>query len=160
MLGHKIAFDQGDLVVTKGDQYDVRDKGSIRNLGRPVVLAKRYYEEGADEVTFLNITGFRDFPLKDMLMLRVLEETSKNVFVLLTIGGGIRDYTDSNGRSYSALDVASQYFRSGAGCEAHFSEVFEKIDAEAALAAGIFHRREVSIQAVKNHLIQKGIEVR
>lgn len=106
--------DQGDLVVTKGDQYDVREKGEVRNLGRPVELAGRYYEDGADEITFLNITGFRDFPLKDMPMLQVLEQTSRNVFVPLTIGGGIRDYTDVNGRTYTALDVASRYFRSGA----------------------------------------------
>ena len=108
------ANDQGDLVVTKGDQYDVREKGSVRNLGRPVDLAARYYTEGADEITFLNITGFRDFPLEDMPMIKVLEETSKRVFVPLTIGGGIRDYVDKDGRQYSALEVASAYFRSGA----------------------------------------------
>ena len=106
--------DRGDLVVTKGDQYDVREKGIVRNLGKPVELAKRYYDEGADEITFLNITGFRDFPLKDMPMLEVLKQTSRNVFVPLTIGGGIRDYTDKDGRTYTALEVASQYFRSGA----------------------------------------------
>ncbi len=33
--------DNGDLVVTKGDQYDVRDKGEVRNLGKPVELARR-----------------------------------------------------------------------------------------------------------------------
>jgi glutamine amidotransferase/cyclase len=106
--------DNGDLVVTKGDQYDVREEGQVRNLGKPVLLAGRYYEEGADEITFLNITGFRDFPLHDIPMLRVLEETSKNVFVPLTIGGGIRDFTDRNGKHYTALEVASEYFRSGA----------------------------------------------
>ncbi len=106
--------DQGDLVVTKGDQYDVREDGDVRNLGQPVDLARRYYEEGADEVTFLNITGFRDFPLEDMPMIDVLKQTSKNVFVPLTIGGGIKDYTDKNGKQYSALDVATEYFRSGA----------------------------------------------
>ena len=106
--------DQGDLVVTKGDQYDVRENGNVRNLGKPVDLARRYYQEGADEITFLNITGFRDFPLKDMPMLEILEQTSKNVFVPLTIGGGIRDYTDKDGREYSALEVAAKYFRSGA----------------------------------------------
>jgi len=108
------ANDAGDLVVTKGDQYDVREKGEVRNLGKPVELARRYYEEGADEITFLNITGFRDFPLKDQPMLEVLQRTSENVFVPLTIGGGIREYTGSDGVYYSALDVASQYFRSGA----------------------------------------------
>lgn len=106
--------DQGDLVVTKGDQYDVRDKGAVRNLGLPVQLAQDYYEQGADEITFLNITAFRDFPLQDMPMLEVLRETSRNVFVPLTIGGGIRDFSDRNGKHYTALEVASEYFRSGA----------------------------------------------
>ena len=106
--------DSGDLVVTKGDQYDVREEGEVRNLGKPVELARRYYEEGADEITFLNITGFRDFPLQDQPMIEVLEKTSENVFVPLTIGGGIREFTDSAGVSYSSLDVASAYFRSGA----------------------------------------------
>ncbi|MDY6955114.1 MAG: imidazole glycerol phosphate synthase subunit HisF, partial [Thermodesulfobacteriota bacterium] len=106
--------DQGDLVVTKGNRYDVRENGAVRNLGEPVALARRYYEEGADEITFLNITGFRDFPLEDMPMLEVLRKTSLNVFVPLTIGGGIRDYTDKDGRTYTALEVASEYFRSGA----------------------------------------------
>ena len=106
--------DQGDLVVTKGDQYDVREGGQIRNMGQPVELAGRYYQEGADEITFLNITGFRDFPLQDMPMLEVLRKTSHHVFVPLTIGGGIRDFTDKNGRVYTALDVAAAYFRAGA----------------------------------------------
>jgi len=106
--------DEGDLVVTKGDQYDVREEGKVRNLGRPVDLARRYYEEGADEITFLNITAFRDFPLKDQPMIEVLQRTSEQVFVPLTIGGGIREYTASDGKHYTALDVASEYFRSGA----------------------------------------------
>jgi glutamine amidotransferase/cyclase len=106
--------DQGDLVVTKGDQYDVREKGEVRNLGKPVEMAHTYYQQGADEVTFLNITAFRDCPLSDAPMLEVLRQTSKNVFVPLTIGGGIRDYTDTNGKFHSALDVAAAYFRSGA----------------------------------------------
>ncbi|KAL5990445.1 Imidazole glycerol phosphate synthase hisHF, chloroplastic [Asimina triloba] len=90
------ANDKGDLVVTKGDQYDVRE----------------HTEE--NEVSFLNITGFRDFPLGDLPMLKVLRYTSENVFVPLTVGGGIRDFTDGNGRYYSSLEVASEYFRSGA----------------------------------------------
>lgn len=106
--------DEGDLVVTKGDQYDVREQGEVRNLGKPVDLARRYFEEGADEITFLNITAFRNFPLKDQPMLEVLRRTSENVFVPLTIGGGIREFTDSEGKYHSALDVAAEYFRSGA----------------------------------------------
>ncbi|GLU23732.1 hypothetical protein SLE2022_397150 [Rubroshorea leprosula] len=109
--------DKGDLVVTKGDQYDVREhtkENEVRNLGKPVELAGQYYKDGADEVSFLNITGFRDFPLGDLPMLKVLRYTSENVFVPLTVGGGIRDFTDANGRYYSSLEVASEYFRSGA----------------------------------------------
>ena len=109
--------DAGDLVVTKGDQYDVREKDDdrgVRNLGKPVELAGRYYGEGADEITFLNITAFRDTPLDDMPLQEVLQKSSEQIFVPLCIGGGIRDYTDSEGVEYSALDVASSYFRSGA----------------------------------------------
>ncbi|KAJ6896063.1 imidazole glycerol phosphate synthase hishf chloroplastic [Populus alba x Populus x berolinensis] len=99
----------------------------VRNLGKPVELAGQYYNDGADEVSFLNITGFRDFPLGDVPMLQVLRRASENVFVPLTVGGGIRDFTDSNGRSDFSVYVADQsygiilawklhqnYFRSGA----------------------------------------------
>ncbi|CAN6691408.1 unnamed protein product [Malus baccata var. baccata] len=109
--------DRGDLVVTKGDQYDVREhskENEVRELGKPVELARQYYKDGADEVSFLNITGFRDFPLGDLPMLQVLRYTSENVFVPLTVGGGIRDFTDANGRHYFSLEVASEYFRCGA----------------------------------------------
>jgi imidazole glycerol-phosphate synthase len=132
--------DHGDLVVTKGDQYDVREKrnestisddsggdaattaaatngtkGSVRNLGKPVALASRYYHEGADEIAFLNITSYRQGVIEDMPMLHVLEEASKNIFVPLTVGGGIRSYTDpATGTTWSALEVASRYFRAGA----------------------------------------------
>lgn len=109
--------DQGDLVVTKGDQYDVREKGAegnVRNLGKPVEMARKYYEQGADEVTFLNITSFRDCPLADLPMLEILRRTSETVFVPLTIGGGIRDTTDTDGTKVSALDIATMYFKSGA----------------------------------------------
>lgn len=111
------ANDNGDLVVTKGDQYDVRETeggNDVRNLGKPVELAKRYFEEGADEVTFLNITSFRNCPLGDTPMLEVLKLTSESVFVPLTIGGGIRDVTDPDGTVHPAFEVAGEYFRSGA----------------------------------------------
>jgi imidazole glycerol-phosphate synthase len=109
--------DNGDLVVTKGDQYDVREKGEggqVRNLGKPVLLAERYFLEGADEITFLNITSFRDCPLKDTPMLAVLKAASETVFVPLTIGGGIKDSTQPDGTVVKAIDVAGEYFRSGA----------------------------------------------
>ena len=107
------ANDAGDLVVTTGDQYDVREAksdgsgagGEVRNLGKPVMLAQRYYDEGADEVTFLNITGFRDCPLTDLPMLQVLVAASEKCFVPLTVGGGIRDMTDASGVKSTALQA-------------------------------------------------------
>ncbi len=140
--------DDGDLVVTKGDQYDVREEGEVRNLGAPVSLAQRYYEEGADEITFLNITGFRDFPLRDQPMLDVLKRTSENVFVPLTIGGGIREFTDSEGKQYTSLDVAGEYFRSGAdkvsiGSDAVYS--VEKFLSEGEKSSGDSSIEQISI---------------
>ncbi|KAJ3024417.1 UNVERIFIED_CONTAM: hypothetical protein HDU68_008184 [Siphonaria sp. JEL0065] len=110
--------DAGDLVVTKGDQYDVREtsgSGHVRNLGKPVDLSADYYNAGADEITFLNITSFRGSVLADDAMLEVVNRASERVFVPLTVGGGIRDLTDSQGVITStALEVAAEYFRSGA----------------------------------------------
>lgn len=112
--------DQDDLVVTKGDQYEVREKstnaaqGEVRNLGKPVEMARKYYEQGADEIIFLNITSFRHCPLADLPMLEVLRQTSMNVFVPLTVGGGIRDVIDADGTKVPALQVATLYFKSGA----------------------------------------------
>ena len=146
------ANDQGDLVVTKGDQYDVREKaapttttadqqpgspthtsssslspnspppttvtakvaGAVRNLGKPVALAARYYAAGADELALLNITSFRHSPLRDQPMLAVVRAAAATVFVPLTIGGGIRDTVDPDGTPRSALEVAGAYFRAGA----------------------------------------------
>jgi glutamine amidotransferase/cyclase len=41
----------------------------------------------------------------------VLRQASEGVFVPLTVGGGIREFTDANGVHYSALEVAAEYFR-------------------------------------------------
>ena len=114
------ANDQGDLVVTKGDQYDVRERdgvatgGAVRNLGKPVDMARRYYDQGADEITFLNITSFRNCPVADTPMLEILKRTSETVFVPLTIGGGIRDTVDTDGTTISARNIAKMYFERGA----------------------------------------------
>lgn len=117
--------DDGDLVVTKGDQYNVRETKNgdsesagapaVRNLGKPVELATRYYNQGADEVTFLNITSFRNSPLKDLPMLEVLKRAAETIFVPLTVGGGIKDMQDpETGEIIPAVQVADLYFRSGA----------------------------------------------
>eukprot|EP01134_Creolimax_fragrantissima_P007500 CFRG7500T1 len=130
------ANDSGDLVVTKGDQYDVREKtdsNEVRNLGKPVELAQRYYTDGADEIAFLNITSFRELPAKDLPILALLKEATKKIFVPLTVGGGIRDTTDPDGSFHSAVDVASMYFSSGADKVS--------IGSDAVLAAEEFYKR-------------------
>ena len=178
-LGAPVELAQVTLQGFRG--VELRALGvQVRNLGAPVELAQRYFAEGADEVTFLNITGFRDFPLSDLPMLearaylfpfvlslaagacngrwqrqrgvrvrycmcysacrrltqslcmlcackqalpaetlphlcaQVLRRASEGVFVPLTVGGGIRGFTDADGVHHSALDVAAEYFRSGA----------------------------------------------
>ncbi|KAH7929318.1 imidazoleglycerol phosphate synthase [Leucogyrophana mollusca] len=123
------ANDEGDLVVTKGDQYDVREKaipsatlsnttvktaGAVRNLGKPVALAARYFEAGADELCLLNITSFRHSPLQDQPMLAVVRAAAEHIFVPLTIGGGIKDSVDPDGTKRPAVEVAGAYFRAGA----------------------------------------------
>uniref|UniRef100_A0A7S3DLQ0 Imidazole glycerol phosphate synthase hisHF n=1 Tax=Entomoneis paludosa TaxID=265537 RepID=A0A7S3DLQ0_9STRA len=148
--------DHGDLVVTKGDQYDVREnhkegvvegRGGVRNLGKPVSLASRYYEEGADEIAFLNITSFRQGVIEDMPMLQVLEEASKNIFVPLTVGGGIRSYSDpASGQTWSALEVASRYFRAGADKVSMGSDAVHA--SEAYIAAGRKKSGDSSIEMI------------
>lgn len=148
--------DHGDLVVTKGDQYDVREnhkegvvegRGGVRNLGKPVSLARRYYQEGADEIAFLNITSFRQGVIEDMPMLQVLEEASKNIFVPLTVGGGIRSYTEPiSGRTWSALEVASRYFRAGADKVSMGSDAVHA--AEAYVASGGTKTGTTSIEMI------------
>ena len=109
--------DEGEMVLTKGLSYDVRETGSerkVRNLGDPVESAHHYYLEGCDEIVFLNIKSFATDTLGDSPMMRVLERASERIFVPLTIGGGIRSYTTKDGKTHSALDVAAAYFRAGA----------------------------------------------
>jgi glutamine amidotransferase/cyclase len=150
--------DHGDLVVTKGDQYDVREnekegviegRGGVRNLGKPVQLAARYYKEGADEIAFLNITSFRQGVLEDMPMLQVLEESSRSIFVPLTVGGGIRSYTDPvSGKTWDALEVASRYFRAGADKVSIGSDTVEA--AEQYVASGGKKTGETSIEKISH----------
>lgn len=46
--------------------------------------------------------------------MQVVRQASEGVFVPLTVGGGIKEFTDADGKHWSALEVASEYFRSGA----------------------------------------------
>ncbi len=72
--------------VVKGIQFvDIRDAGD------PVEVARRYYEQGADEITFLDITASSDE--RDTIV-HVVEDVASQVFIPLTVGGGIRTVDD------------------------------------------------------------------
>lgn len=63
----------------------------IRDAGDPVEVAKRYNEQGADEITFLDITASSD---DRETMVAVVEKVASQVFIPLTVGGGIRELKD------------------------------------------------------------------
>ncbi len=63
----------------------------IRDAGDPVEIARRYDEQGADEITFLDITASSD---GRETMVHVVEAVAAQVFIPLTVGGGIRSVED------------------------------------------------------------------
>jgi cyclase len=63
----------------------------IRDAGDPVEIARRYDEQGADELTFLDITASSD---RRETMVHVVEQVAGEVFIPLTVGGGIRQVGD------------------------------------------------------------------
>lgn len=64
---------------------------SLRDAGDPVEVARRYDEQGADEITFLDITASSD---DRGLILPVIEAVANQVFIPLTVGGGVRAVED------------------------------------------------------------------
>jgi cyclase len=224
----------------------------LKDAGDPVEVAKRYNEEGADEITFLDITATHEN--RDTIV-DILESVAKEVFIPLTVGGGIRTLDDiyrllkvgcdkisinshaiknpdfinqaserfgsstivvaidakrtgkswnvyvSGGRIDTGLDalewakevqtrgageilltsmdcdgvktgydveLTSKMSRmldipviasGGAGTMEHIKDAF-KNDADAALAASIFHFKEIDIMDLKQYLKEEGIPVR
>lgn len=63
----------------------------LRDAGDPVEIAKRYDDQGADELTFLDITASSD---NRGLILHIIEEVASQVFIPLTVGGGVREVDD------------------------------------------------------------------
>lgn len=88
MLAKRIipCLDVKDGRVVKGVNFI-----NLRDAGDPVEIAKRYSDDGADEITFLDITAsFED----RKTMIDVVERTAGEVFVPLTVGGGVRAIED------------------------------------------------------------------
>ncbi len=63
----------------------------LRDAGDPVEIARRYDKEGADELTFLDITASSD---QRDLILPIIEAVASEVFIPLTVGGGVREVND------------------------------------------------------------------
>jgi len=63
----------------------------LKDAGDPVEVAKRYNDEGADELTFLDITASHE--QRDTIV-HIVEQVAREVFIPLTVGGGIRELND------------------------------------------------------------------
>jgi len=79
------------LDVTEGRVVKGTSFTNLRDAGDPIELAIRYYEEGADELTFLDIGAT---PECRGIMADVVKEVAKQVFIPLTVGGGLRTIED------------------------------------------------------------------
>jgi len=79
------------LDVTAGRVVKGVNFVELRDAGDPVEIARRYDEQGADELTFLDITATSDG--RD-LMLHIIEDVASQVFIPLTVGGGVRTVDD------------------------------------------------------------------
>ena len=79
------------LDVTNGRVVKGVNFVELRDAGDPVEIARRYDEQGADELTFLDITASSD---NRDLILRIIEEVAAQVFIPLTVGGGVRKVED------------------------------------------------------------------
>lgn len=251
MLAKRIipCLDVRDGRVVKGVNFV-----NIRDAGDPVELAKYYSNAGADEIVFLDITATHE---ARKTVADVVARTASQVFVPLTVGGGIRTLEDfqlllragadkisvnsaavkdptlisraaerfgsqcvvlaadakmqpdghyeivvEGGRKFTGIDLLEWVVDAekrgageilltsmdadgtkagfdlpmlqkvteavhipviasgGCGSLAHFAEVFEKTDADAALAASLFHFGELTVGQVKEYLHGKNIPVR
>lgn len=243
-------LDVKDGAVVKGINFV-----GLKEVGDPVELARTYYEQGADELVFLDITATNE---QRDTMEQVVQRVAREIFIPFTVGGGIRSVEDirrmllagadkvslnsaavydksliqkgasmfgnqcivlavdalmredrsgwnvyvNGGRRDTGLDVVTwvkEAVSLGAGeilltsmdCDGvrqgydielcktvrdtvevaviasggcgnltHFKEVFQQNAADAALAASMFHYKEVTIPQVKTYLHKEGIDVR
>ncbi|MBS0423903.1 MAG: imidazole glycerol phosphate synthase subunit HisF [Proteobacteria bacterium] len=79
------------LDVTNGRVVKGVNFVELRDAGDPVEISRRYDEQGADELTFLDITASSD---NRDLILHIIEDVAAQVFIPLTVGGGVRQVAD------------------------------------------------------------------
>ena len=101
MLAKRIipCLDVHDGRVVKGTKFL-----NLVDAGDPVELAQRYNQEGADELVFLDITASAE---KRPTLLKVVERTAQQVFIPLTVGGGIRTIQDIRALLNAGADKVS-----------------------------------------------------
>jgi cyclase len=85
--------------VVKGVNFE-----GLRDIGDPVELASRYYQEGADEVTFLDVHATSE---NRKTMLDVVTQCAEQVFIPLTVGGGISSLADVTSLLAAGADKVS-----------------------------------------------------
>jgi imidazole glycerol-phosphate synthase subunit HisF len=81
-----VCLDVSDGRVVKGVSFE-----GLRDVGDPVELAQRYETEGADEVVFLDISASAE---GRRTLLEAVQRTAENLFIPLTVGGGVSDVSD------------------------------------------------------------------
>ena len=91
-----ICLDVREGKTTKG----IRFKGNI-DIGDPVTMAREYYEQGVDELVFYDITASSD---KRDIIIDVVENVAKNIFIPFSVGGGIRTLDDM----YNVLNAGAE----------------------------------------------------
>jgi len=101
MLARRIipCLDVKDGRVVKGVNFV-----GLRDAGDPVEIAQRYDEEGADELTFLDITASHE---RRQIILDVVARTAETVFMPLTVGGGVRELQDVRNLLNAGADKVS-----------------------------------------------------
>ncbi len=90
-----------DLGVSNGRVVKGIEFKDLEPIGSPQKLAEKYYENGADEIVFLDITASIK---RRSTMSEIVEETSKNVFIPLTVGGGINSIKNARNLFNSGAD--------------------------------------------------------
>lgn len=91
-----ICLDVREGKTTKGIKF----KGNI-DIGDPVVMAREYYEQGVDELVFYDITASSD---KRDIIIDVVDNVAKNIFIPFSVGGGIRTLDDM----YKVLNAGAE----------------------------------------------------
>lgn len=76
----------------------------LRDAGDPIEIARRYDEQGADELTFLDITATSD---DRGILFRIIEQVAEQVFIPLTVGGGVRRVEDVRNLLNAGADKVS-----------------------------------------------------